>query len=169
MDEARWLTDEQQRAWRKLAGVITVLPAALDTQLQRDESLTHFGYWVMALLSEAEQRSARMSDLAAKANASPSRLSHVVSRLEKQGWVRRQRCDQDRRGSLAVLTDAGYEKVVAAAPGHANKVRELLFDGLDDDQVRQLDDICAVLLRQMGYHADTAMPIDRSDETEPPC
>ncbi|ASO19899.1 DNA-binding MarR family transcriptional regulator [Actinoalloteichus hoggarensis] len=163
MTEARWLTDEQQRAWRKLAGVITVLPAALDAQLQRDASVTHFGYWVMALLSESAGRSARMSDLAAKANASPSRLSHVVNRLEKNGWVRRQRSPEDGRGSIAVLTEAGMAKVAASAPGHVAAVRELLFDGLDDDQVRQLDEICAALLRQMGYHAETAMPMRRGN------
>ncbi|APU14454.1 MarR family winged helix-turn-helix transcriptional regulator [Actinoalloteichus fjordicus] len=166
MNEARWLTDEQQRAWRKLAGVITVLPAALDAQLQRDASVTHFGYWVMALLSESADLSARMSDLAAKANASPSRLSHVVSRLEKNGWVHRRKSPEDGRGSIAVLTEAGQAKVVASAPGHVAKVRELLFDGLDDDQVRQLDEICAVLLRQMGYHAETAMPMRRQDSSQ---
>ena len=103
----RWLDDEEQDAWRQLAAVITRLPAALDTQLQRDADLTHFGYWVLAMLSEEPTGPLRMSELAARANSSLSRLSHGVGRLEKQGWVRRERSPDDGRGSVAVLTDAG--------------------------------------------------------------
>jgi len=142
----RWLTDPEQQAWRRLAAVTMLLPAALESQLQRDADLTHFGYWVMAMLSEAPGRSLRMSELAALSYGSQSRLSHLVSRLEQQGYVRRERVGEDRRGYLAVLTDAGYAKVVATAPGHVEEVRARVFDRLTPAQVAQLDEICAAIL-----------------------
>ena len=142
----RWLTDTEQQAWRRLAAVTMLLPAALESQLQRDADLTHFGYWVMAMLSEAPGRSLRMSELAALSYGSQSRLSHLVSRLEQQGYVRRERVGEDRRGYLAVLTDAGYAKVVATAPGHVDEVRARVFDRLTPSQVAQLDEICAAIL-----------------------
>lgn len=149
MDEPRWLSDEQQRAWRRFAAVFTLLPAALDAQLQRDAGLTHFGYWVLAMLSEASDRSLRMSELAARSNSSQSRLSHVVNRLESQGWVRRERSPEDARGNVAILTEAGWDKVVATAPGHVETVQSLVFDGLSDNQLRQLDSISRILLERI--------------------
>ena len=149
MAETRWLDDDQQRAWRKLVAVTMLLPAALDTQLQRDAELTHFAYLVLAMLSETPGRALRMSQLAARANSSQSRLSHVVSRLEERGWVRRERTAGDARGNLAVLTDGGYAKVVASAPGHVEAVRCYLFDSLTPAQVRQLDEICAAALARL--------------------
>lgn len=149
MSEPRWLSDEQQQAWRKLAGVTTLLPAALDAQLQREAGVTHFAYWVMAMLSETPGRALRMSELAAASRASLSRLSHLVARLEERGWVRREASADDARATVAVLTDAGYDKVVATAPGHVDTVRALVFDALTDGQVRQLDELCAALLAQL--------------------
>lgn len=147
--DPRWLSDEEQGAWRQLAAVMTRLPAALDAQLQRDARLTHFGYWVLAMLSEAPGRSLRMSELAARANSSQSRLSHGVTRLVAQGWVCRERSPEDGRGQVAVLTDAGLDKLVAAAPGHVEAVRALVFDGLRPEQVRTLDELCRTLLARV--------------------
>ena len=141
----RWLTDDQQQIWRRFAAVVTLLPAALESQLQRDEQLTHFGYWAMAMLSEAPDRSLRMSELALLANGSQSRLSHLITRLEEKGWVRRERVGEDGRGYVAVLTDAGFDKVVAAAPGHVDEVRRLVFDRLSAEQVRALGEISAAI------------------------
>lgn len=144
-----WLSDDEQHAWRKLAMLMTLLPAALDTQLQRDSDLTHFGYWVLAMLSERPDRTLRMSDLAAQAAASPSRVSHVVARLENNGWVRRARSTCDGRSNLAELTEAGYRKVVESAPGHVERVRSLVFDDLTGTQVQQLGEICGAMLRRI--------------------
>ncbi|GAA4480757.1 MarR family winged helix-turn-helix transcriptional regulator [Rhodococcus olei] len=144
----RWLNDEQQLAWRELIALTTRLPAALDTQLQRDAKLTHFEYFVLAVLSEAPDRRLQLSTLAAQANASLSRLSHVVTKLEKAGWVRR-KAIVGSRGSLAVLTASGYTKVVESAPEHVEAVRALVFDGLDDDQVRQLITLGKALVAQL--------------------
>jgi DNA-binding MarR family transcriptional regulator len=149
MTSPRWLSDEQQKAWRKLAGVFTLLPAALDAQLQRDEDLTHFAYWVMAMLSETPSRRLQMSELAAMSSSSLSRLSHTVARLERRGWIRRERSSDNPRATVAVLTRSGSAKVVRSAPGHVETVRSLVFDALTDAQVRELDEICAALLERL--------------------
>ena len=123
-----------------------MLPGALDQQLQADADMGHSSYIVLAMLSEAPNRSLRMSDLAARANSSPSRLSHTVSRLEERGWVRRERSPEDGRGNVARLTDEGWDVVVATAPGHVAAVRRYVFDALSCEQVRQLEEIAAAVL-----------------------
>ncbi|MEV4639286.1 MarR family transcriptional regulator [Actinoplanes sp. NPDC049548] len=146
MDQPRWLTDEQQQTWRRFVEVLVKVPAALEGQLQRDAGVTHMGYLVLSTLSEREDRRLPMSRLAKKASASLSRLSHVVARLEAQGWVRRERDPEDGRVQIAVLTDDGYRKVVESAPGHAEAVQQLVFDRLSQAQVRQLAKVCESLL-----------------------
>lgn len=147
-DDPRWLDDRQQKAWRSLVAVITRLPAALDTQMQRDADLTHFEYFVLAVLSEAPDRRLQLSTLAEEANASLSRLSHVITRLAKRGWVCREAIPHS-RGSYAVLTDDGYAKVVETAPAHVDTVRRLVFDGLDNEQVSTLETVGTALLTQL--------------------
>src|ERR1700761_3950616 len=97
-----WLSDEQQAAWRPFVALLVRLPAALDAQLQRDAGITQFDYLVLSALSEARDRTLRMSDLAATANSSFPRLTHVVSRLEGRGWVPREPCPGDGRSINAV-------------------------------------------------------------------
>lgn len=145
-----WLSDEQQRAWRPFVALLLRLPAVLDAQLQRDAGLTHFDYLVLSGLSEAPRRTLRMSELAATASSSLSRLSHVVSRLEAKGWVRREPCPGDGRYISAVLTEAGWQKVVATAPGHVAAVRELLLETLSEDQFSQLGAISSQVLAAQG-------------------
>src|SRR3954452_7455956 len=146
MDDPRWLTDEQQQAWRRFVQVLVKVPAALEAQLQRDAGLTHMGYMVLFTLSERDDRRLAMSRLAKLASASLSRLSHVVARLEAQGWVRRERDVADGRVQIAVLTAAGYAKLVESAPGHAEAVQQLVFDRLSAAQVRQLARLCDAFL-----------------------
>ena len=146
MDDPRWLTDEQQQAWRLFVEVLVRVPAALEGQLQRDAGLTHMGYIVLFTLSERPDRRLPMSRLAKLVSASLSRLSHVVARLEAQGWVRRERDPEDGRVQIAVLTAAGYAKVAASAPGHAEAVQQLIFDRLTPTQVRQLAKLADALL-----------------------
>jgi DNA-binding MarR family transcriptional regulator len=147
--EPRWLDEDEQRAWRQLAGLFTVLPAALDAQLQRDAGLTHFEYGVMSALSEAPGRTLRMGCLAGLANGSLSRLSHVAGRLEKKGWLTRRPDPENGRYTLATLTDDGWDQVVAAAPGHVGAVRRVVFDALTPEQVDQLREIGARVLRSV--------------------
>ncbi|WP_330234051.1 MarR family transcriptional regulator [Nocardia sp. NBC_00508] len=132
---------------------MTRLPAALDTQLQRESGVTHFEYWVLTLLSEEPGHRLQMSELAHKANASLSRLSHVVSKLERMGWAERS-ATAGRRGVHAVLTDDGYLKVVEAAPGYVDAVRQLVFDGLDDGQKAQLAELGELLAARLADTLD---------------
>ena len=138
--EPRWLTSEERRAWLTLGSVLIRLPAALDAQL-RESDLSLFEYGVLVGLSEAPERTLRMSDLAVLAEGSLPRLSQVVGRLEKRGWVRRTPDPTDGRYTLASLTDHGWDKVVATAPGHVEAVRTLVFDVLTNTQVSQLTNI----------------------------
>ncbi|MGO9780907.1 MAG: MarR family winged helix-turn-helix transcriptional regulator [Streptosporangiaceae bacterium] len=152
--EPQWLTEEERDAWIPLVGVLIKLPAALDAQLQRDAGLSHFEYMVLSRLSEAPRHSLRMSDLAILANGSLSRLSHVVTRLERRGWVRRESCPGDGRYTNAVLTDDGWAKVVATAPGHVTAVRQLVVDALSPEQVGQLRDIAEQVMGRVVPGAD---------------
>lgn len=158
MSEPRWLDEDEQRAWRRMAAVMTLLPAALDAQLQRDATLTHFAYFVMAMLSEAPGRALRMSVLAARSSSSPSRLSHTISRLEERGWVRRERSSVDGRGQVAELTDEGWNALVSTAPGHVTAVREYVFDALAPEQVQQMHDLCAAILTRVDPEGTLAPP-----------
>jgi DNA-binding MarR family transcriptional regulator len=141
---------------------MTLLPAALDTQLQRDADLTHFAYFVLAMLSEAPGRSLRMSVLAARSSSSPSRLSHTVSRLEQRGLVHRRRADEDGRGQIAALTAEGLATLIRAAPGHVHEVRRLVFDGMDAIAVKDLEQACARVLATLdpegSWSADDPPP-----------
>ncbi len=118
--------------------VLTMLPATLDAQLERDAGLSFFEYHVLSMLSELPSRSLRMSRLAQLTSASPSRLSNVVKRLESQDLVRREPDPDDGRATRAVLTDAGMATVEKAAPGHVTTVRELVVDALDPAQLAHL-------------------------------
>lgn len=138
MSEPRWLDADERESWLQLARLLIRLPAALDAQLRRDAGLTHFGYQVLAALSEREDRQLRMSTLASFADGSLSRLSQVVARLERWGYVERFPDPDDGRYTIARLTPDGWEKVVATAPGHVEEVRRLVFDPLTAAQVRQL-------------------------------
>lgn len=146
-DEApRWLDEEERRAWLSLVGMMRRLEHAIDTQL-REEGLTHFEYGVMAALSESPQRALRMSVLAMYAEGSLSRLSQVVTRLERKGYANRHPDPDDGRYTVATLTDEGYERIVRAAPGHVAEVRRLVFDPLTKTQVKQLAQIGQRVLR----------------------
>jgi DNA-binding MarR family transcriptional regulator len=140
-EQPRWLTEEEQQAWMALAGALIKVPAALDAQLQRDARVSYFEYLVLSWLSMAAERTHRMSELADLVNSSLSRLSHVARRLESHGWLTRRPDPTDGRYTLATLTDEGWDKVVAAAPGHVEAVRHIVFDPLTKVQVKQLREV----------------------------
>ncbi len=145
--EPRWLDPDERQTWLGLASTLIRLPAALDAQLRRDAGITHFEYQVLALLSEAPDRTLRMSTLAVQAEGSLPRLSQVVARMEQRGWVRRTPDPADGRYTLAILTDEGWAKVAEAAPGHVQEVRRLIFDQLTKAQSRQLREISRRIAR----------------------
>lgn len=143
--EPRWLDDEEQYAWQSYLHATTLLEDHLDRQLQRDAGMPHVYYGLLVQLSRAPRRRMRMTELAQNAKITRSRLSHAVARLEKNGWVRRENCPQDKRGQNAHLTDEGLRVLEKAAPGHVAAVRGALFDRLTAEQVRQLAEICRVV------------------------
>ncbi|WBB82350.1 MarR family transcriptional regulator [Micromonospora sp. WMMD882] len=146
----RWLDPDEQRAWRAFLAASRALMATLDRELQRDAGMPHAYYEILVRLSEASGRQLRMTDLARLTDSSRSRLSHAVSRLEAAGWVLRRDCPTDRRGQLAVLTDAGFATLAAAAPGHVEGVRRHLFDALSPAQVDQLRRISESLVDHLA-------------------
>src|SRR3954454_12961898 len=142
----RWLDEEEQRTWRAFLSATQLLFDQLDRELQRDAKIPHAYYEILVRLSEAPDRSLRMSQLADSTLSSRSRLSHAVSRLEESGWVERQSCPTDKRGQLAVLTDKGFAALETAAPGHVEGVRTHVFDPLTPDQVTTLRELSETLL-----------------------
>jgi DNA-binding MarR family transcriptional regulator len=139
--ETRWLTAEEQHAWRVFLTANHTLFSIVEGQLQRESGIPHGYYEILVRLSEAPGRALRMSQLADASTSSKSRLSHAVARLEERGWVERIDCETDRRGQVALLTPAGFAALEAAAPGHVEQVRRALFDALSPEQVAQL---CAI-------------------------
>jgi DNA-binding MarR family transcriptional regulator len=135
---AKWLTDAELGAWLSVVRLMTWLPWSIDQQLQRDSNLGMVEYQVLAMLSESPQRTMRMSSLAEVTNASLSRLSHLVKRLEQRGLVRREPDPTDGRFTNAILADKGFETLAEAAPGHVAHVRSLVIDVLSPEQLRRL-------------------------------
>ncbi|MFD9735617.1 MarR family winged helix-turn-helix transcriptional regulator [Umezawaea sp. NPDC059074] len=145
----RWLTANQQAAWIALSGVLIKLPYALDADMRGRTGFSHFEYLVLSVLSETSDRTLSMSDLASLSNASLSRMSHVVTRLEKKGWVSRCPSAENGRVTRARLTDAGFEVLVDAAPGYVKTVQELVFDALTPEQQEQLSVISTSILAKL--------------------
>lgn len=145
----RWLDPAERSAWVRLAALMELLPGVLDSQLRRDADLTHFDYWVLSMLSEAPDRTLRMTDLAVRTNSSLSRLSHVVAKLEARGLVERNACLNDRRATNATLTEAGWAKVVATAPGHVETVRHFVIDALTPEQISELTGIAGAIVARV--------------------
>jgi DNA-binding MarR family transcriptional regulator len=133
-----WLSSEEETAWRTIVQVMVRLPWAVECQLQRDAGLSFTEYHALARLSEDPDHTLRMSELAMLTNASLSRLSHLIKRLEARGLVRREADAEDGRFTNAIMTAAGYELLVASAPGHVARVRSLVIDALSPTELRQL-------------------------------
>lgn len=138
MEDANWLTADQIEDWKALVALTLALPAALDGQLKRDGCVNSFEYHVMAALSDSPGRSLPMSVLATLASGSMSRVSHVVARLERAGWVERQASQLTGCRTDAHLTEAGWQKMQKTAPGHVAEARRLVVDVLSPDEFRAL-------------------------------
>jgi DNA-binding MarR family transcriptional regulator len=159
-EEVPWLTPVEMRAWLSYLAGSTLLEGALDRQLQRDSGMPHAYYQILVILQSVPDQTLRMSDLAKLLHSSQSRLSHAVGKLERNGWVCRRQCPDDRRGTLATLTGQGREALAAAAPGHVRTVRETLFDRLTPAQVEQLAEIWRSVLDglQPGRTGEISLP-----------
>ena len=151
----KWLTAAELNAWLSLVRLFMWLPWSIDQQLQRDSNLSMVEYQVLAMLSTRPQQTMRMSALAEVTNASLSRLSHLIKRLEARDLVRREPDPADGRFTNAILTEQGLETLTEAAPAHVAHVRSLVIDVLSPEQ-----------LRRLGRDADRIMSrIDTSSAT----
>ncbi|MBD7995803.1 MarR family transcriptional regulator [Arthrobacter sp. Sa2CUA1] len=134
----RWLSPEERQAWLALYAVATRLPGTLDADLFKRARITLFDYHVLAMTSESPEKQLAMSELALRSNASLSRLSHVVKKLEQRGWMRRFPSPKDARVTTAAITDEGMAALIELVPGHVESVRHAVFDALDDRDVADL-------------------------------
>lgn len=148
-DNVPWLNEDERTAWIALGALMTRLPSILDAQLEEVEGLSYFDYMILAMLSEDEARQMQMSDLAGILSASLSRLSHAVTRLEKKGFLERERMPGQGRKTLAILTDKGYDKVVAAAPGHVRHVRTKVLDVVTPEQLQSFEEMSKSILKNL--------------------
>lgn len=155
--EPRWLNSDELAAWLANSAIMISLPAALDARMQRESQMTFFEYMVLSVLSEEPDRTMQMSALAVRTSASLSRLSHVVGRLEKRGLLARSRIPGAGRRTNTTLTEAGYDVVVAAAPGHVAAVREYLIDSLEPRDL--------IALQRIGAAVDAAINHGRTTAT----
>lgn len=158
-----WLDKPQLASWVRTVAVMELLPAALDAQLRRDSNLTMFEYQVLAMLSEAQDNTLRMTHLAAETNATLPRLSHVVRRLEERGLVSRAQCEQDGRATNASLTAAGTAKIEEAAPGHVRAARHLVVDALTPEQLDNLGEITDAILKRLDPDGKMTSVYQRHD------
>jgi DNA-binding MarR family transcriptional regulator len=149
-EEPAWLDETEQNIWRRYISVMRLLPDRLNASLSRDHGLTLIDYEVLARLSEAPQRRIRMTELAEGSLLSKSRLSHQITRMEKEGLVRREPCETDGRGFFAVLTDAGWQKLLAAVPTHVADVRESFITPLTREQLLALGEALDAIAKVLG-------------------
>lgn len=155
----RWLDVDERRTWIGFLYAQILLFEQIEQDLQRDAGMPLAYYQILVTLSEHPGRAMRMSNLARSLFYSRSRLSHAIDRLERNGWVRREACPEDRRGASAVLTDQGFAVLEAAAPQHVESVRTHLFDQLTPEQTEQLRGVSEVLVR----HLIESLKIPESD------
>ncbi|MBY3989587.1 MarR family transcriptional regulator [Rhodococcus fascians] len=149
-EDVQWLNPQEIRAWLNLAGLIESLPQLLSAQLKKEASMNNFDYMVLAGLSESPNRTIGMSDLAAFAAGSLSRLSHALTKMETKGWVRRQLLAQDGRQTEVVLTDEGMDAVELAAPVYVRLVRALFIDRLGSTQALEFGRLADLMLTEVN-------------------
>ena len=144
-----WLSDDEQRTWRTYLRLQSRLSAHLNRQLLADSRLSLADYDVLVALTDVPDGRLRVGDLARAVDWEQSRLSHHLARMQRRDLVVRDDCVADRRGAYIVLTPAGRQAIEAAAPRHVETVRELVFDGLTDDDVDALRAIAERILARL--------------------
>jgi DNA-binding MarR family transcriptional regulator len=143
-----WLSADQQRVWRGYLTMVSALQAAMYRQLQRDCGLSLSDYDVLVTL--AERGPLRMYQLGDALAWEQSRLSHQLRRMRDRGLVLRHGSDDDRRGATVELTESGHAALDLAAPGHAELVRSVLFDGMSATQLRTFGAVVEMVLERLG-------------------
>ena len=153
---SRWLTEEEQRAWRGLLLMTSQLNARMNRQLLRDYGISLPDYEVLVVLSEAPEGRLRVFEIADALAWEQSRVSHQLARMQRRGLIARADCASDARGAFAVLTAAGRAAIKRAAPAHVETVRQLVFDGLSRDQLAALTEVTASVLDRLAATAGQA-------------
>lgn len=144
-----WLSPDEMMAWRTFIETYADLTAAIERDLAAHD-LTLGDYQVLVYLSEADDRSMRMCDLADLLQLSPSGLTRRLDGLVTSGFVTREPSTDDRRVMLAHLTDRGFDALRDAAPDHVDSVRRHIFDHLDADQVDAMASIFGAISRGLA-------------------
>ncbi|GAA0949017.1 MarR family winged helix-turn-helix transcriptional regulator [Actinocorallia libanotica] len=149
MSDIRWLDDDEQRAWRAYLRLQGSLGAELNRRLQASSGLSLADYDVLVRLTDAPDGRLRPYELQRELHWEQSRLSHHLGRMQKRGLVRREECDEDRRGAYVLLTEAGREAITQAAPDHVETVRRLFIDALSPEQLRALEGLAVQVLARL--------------------
>lgn len=154
----RWLSKPEQDAWRAWLDASRLLNAELNRELMDIHGLSIADYEILVQLSENPDRRMRMSELADRTFSSRSRLSHQIDRMEKSGFIHREVCEDDARGFWAVMTEKGWQKIVAAAPDHVASVRKHLVDLLSEEDFIQLGKSCRVVVAHLDSSGERSFP-----------
>lgn len=158
MSDTGWLSDDEQRMWRRYRDVNQLLELAIERQLQRDASMSQSDYAVLVSLSEVDGRGLRARDLGAVLGWDRSRVSHQVRRMEGRGLVAKGECAEDGRGTIVTLTKEGAEAISRVAPKHVEKVRELFVDVVTEDEIIALTDIYERVVDRIGEVDGITLP-----------
>ncbi len=150
LEETPWLSTEEQNVWRSFYRAASLTTDALDSRLRASHGIALSDYEILVHLSEAHGRRLRMTDLAGQALLSRSRLTFRVDRLVEMGFVKREAVPDDRRGSFAVITDAGFAALEAAAPDHVRDVREVVMDHIGRERLAAVGDSTHAMLEYLG-------------------
>jgi DNA-binding MarR family transcriptional regulator len=149
----RWLTEEEQRAWRGLLRMTAQLNARANRLLLQEYGISLADYEVLVALSEAPEGQLRVFEVADALAWEQSRVSHQLARMQRRGLITREGCATDARGAFAVLTTAGRAAIERAAPAHVEQVRQLVFDELSHEQVSALTEITTRVLDRLAATA----------------
>jgi len=148
------LLPEEMQAWQAYVEATRLLFDRLDDELHTESDMSLSDYSILGRLAETPDQTLRMSRLAELTISSRSRLSHAMDRLEKQGWVERKACPTDKRGSFAVLTEAGMTALESAAPRHAATLQRLVFQQLSSAQTAQMQAIARRITASLAANQD---------------
>lgn len=154
MEDVRWLNEGQERAWRALQCMQMRLDGELARQLAADSGLSYSDYVVLVALTDRLNGRMRLFELAAVLGWEKSRVSHHVARMADRGFVKKEKCDADRRGAFVVVTKRGGKELEAAAPGHVAAVRQLFIDRLTPNQLAAVGEAAEAVLAAFDEYPD---------------
>jgi DNA-binding MarR family transcriptional regulator len=154
MKRVHWLDEREEKAWRALQFMQMRLEGELARQLAAESGLSYSDYVVLVALTDAEDGSKRLFELARDLGWEKSRLSHHLNRMVRRGLVKKKRCDSDRRGAYVVISRRGRREIEAAAPSHVSAVRRLFVDRLSPSQLDAVGEAAEIVLAALPEESD---------------